>query len=109
MKTNEFRPQARTTPVKRRITIIGLHGGLEKLVTAKCGSVAHLRFLEAERSETALPTSDEVILMTRFLPHRWTLAVFGQMPRQHVHLHRGGIGGLVARIMALAGSTGLTT
>jgi hypothetical protein len=49
-----------------------------------------------------LPASDAVILMTRFTGHRWTIAGYRAFPRERVHLHSGGISGLIEKIKALA-------
>jgi hypothetical protein len=53
-----------------------------------------------------LPASDAVLLLTKFIEHRWTIAAYRAFPRERVHLHSGGMSGLVEKIKALAASPG---
>ncbi len=93
---------SRNPPVPRTITVIGLRFGQPATVQAVCGHLAILKFVEADRSETRFPATDLVILMTRFIEHRWTEAAFRRLPRRKVVLHPGGVSSLVRRIRSLA-------
>ena len=56
----------------------------------------------ADRSETALPAADAVLLLTKFIEHRWTVAAYRAFPRERVHLHGGGMSRLIEKIRTLA-------
>ncbi len=95
MKTNA----EKALPV---FAIIGLRYGQEAHVARRCGHLADLKFVQGDKSETALPASDAVFLMTKFIQHRWTTAAYQTFARERVHLHNGGISGLAAKIEVLA-------
>jgi hypothetical protein len=80
------------------IAIVGLRYGQDGHVARACGGLADLKFVDASRSETSFPQSDVVILMTKFIQHRWTETAYRTFPRERVHLHHGGITKLVRRI-----------
>ena|ERR1700677_390460 len=63
---------------------------------------AKLRFVDADKAERSYPDADAVILLTRFIRHRWTEVAYRVFPRGRVHLHRGGISNLVRRIQGIA-------
>ena len=85
--------------------VVGLRFGQAARVEARCADLAILKFVNADQSETVLPESDAIILLTRFIRHRWTQASLQTLPRNRVHLHGGGITSLVGRIRSLAGTT----
>jgi len=91
-----------TNPSRSTVTIIGLRYGQDARITKKCGDIVNLKFVDADQSETVLPASDAVFVLTRFIEHRWTNAAHRYFPRNRVHLHAGGISSLVRRIRALS-------
>jgi hypothetical protein len=88
-----------TLPV---FAVVGLRYGQEVQVERRCRDVAGLKFVSADRSETTLPASDAVLLLTKFIEHRWTIAAYRAFPRERVHLHAGGMSSLIAKIRTLA-------
>jgi hypothetical protein len=94
-------------PTRPVFAVVGLRFGQEAQVARRCRDVASLKFVSADRSETALPASDAVLLLTKFIEHRWTTAAYQAYPRERVHLHAGGLSGLIEKIRTLAaGSPG---
>ena len=89
-------------PTRPVFAVVGLRFGQEAQVARRCRDVAGLKFVSADRSETALPASDAVLLLTKFIEHRWTIAAYGAFPRERVHLHAGGMSGLIEKIRMLA-------
>ena len=85
-----------------RIAIVGLQKAQAGIVRRKCEAVARIDCVDADRADVRLPQCDEVILMTRFVDHRWSDSAYRSFPRDRVHLHRGGISLLVQKIAALA-------
>ena len=85
-----------------KITIVGLRFGQQHHVERECRGVADLKFVDANTAEIAFPDADAVILMTRFIQHRWTEVAYRMFPRERVHLHPGGISKLVRRIKRIA-------
>ena len=83
------------------IAVVGLRYGQPANVQAECGHLANLKFVDAGRSEPRLPASDLIILMTRFIEHRWMNAALRTFPRRSVVLHPGGFSSLVRRILSL--------
>ena len=86
-----------------KIAIVGLRYGQAHHVERACGGLADLTFVEATTAEISFPASEAVILMTKFIRHRWTEVAFQTFPRERVHLHEGGISKLVRRIKRIAG------
>jgi hypothetical protein len=89
-------------PTRPVFAVVGLRYGQEGHVVKRCGQLADLRFVRGDRSETALPASDAVLLLTKFIEHRWTIAAYRAFPRERVHLHAGGMSSLIAKIRTLA-------
>ena len=89
-------------PARPLFAIVGLRFGQESHVSRRCRHLADLRFVRADRSETAFPACDAVLLLTKFIEHRWTEAAYRAYPRERVHLHAGGMSSLVAKIKVLA-------
>jgi hypothetical protein len=89
-------------PTRPVFAVVGLRFGQEAQVARRCRDVAGLKFVSADRSETVLPASDAVLLLTKFIEHRWTLAAYRAFPRERVHLHAGGMSSLIAKIRTLA-------
>lgn len=85
-----------------KITIVGLRFGQQHHVAKECQGLADLKFIDANTAEISFPSSDAVILMTRFIQHRWAQVAFRDFPRERVHLHPGGISKLVRRIKRIA-------
>ena len=85
-----------------KISIVGLRCGQEHHVAKKCQGLADLCFVDADRADAFFPDADAVILMTRFIRHKWTEAAYQVLPRERVHLHAGGISKLVRRIKRIA-------
>lgn len=85
-----------------RIAIVGLRYGQEHHVAKACRGLAELTFIAANTAEILFPDADAVILMTKFLQHRWTEVAYRDFPRERVHLHPGGISKLVRRIKRIA-------
>lgn len=84
------------------VAVVGLRYGQPSTVQTACGHLVFLKFVDASRSATRLPDADLVILLTRFIQHRWSEAAFRCFPRQSVVLHPGGVSSLVRRIALLA-------
>jgi hypothetical protein len=89
-------------PTRPVFSVVGLRFGQERHVVKRCGQLADLRFVRGDRSEPVLPASDAVVLLTKFIEHRWTIAAYGAFPRERVHLHAGGMSGLIEKIRMLA-------
>jgi hypothetical protein len=94
--------EASAMPKRTRITVIGLRKGQHRVVADKCGKLADLAFLDGDTSSVALPASDHIVVMTKFVEHRWTEAAHQRLGRERVHLHRGGISGLAKIIGEIA-------
>lgn len=90
-----------------KIAIVGLRFGQTHHVAKECEGVADLRFVAANTAEISFPDADAVILMTRFIQHRWTQVAFRDFPRDRVHLHPGGISKLVRLIKRIASGSGI--
>src|SRR5690242_5754186 len=84
-----------------KVTVVGLRSGQGRHLEEKCAGTVKLKFIEASRSETRFPGCDAVFLMTKFIEHRWTQSAYQTFPRERVHLHHGGISGLVKKIRSL--------
>jgi hypothetical protein len=93
--------QVEIQTTKKRICVVGLKDNQSYAVESECGEIADLRFLDSRRSTEDLPTCDHVILMVRFIRHRWTRGAFKAMGHQRVHLHSGGVTGVIRRIECL--------
>ena len=91
---------------RRRIAVVGLRKAQAGIVRRKCEAVARIDCVDADRADVRLPRCDEVILMTRFIDHRWSDSAYRSFPRDRVHLHSGGISLLVSKIAALATARG---
>jgi hypothetical protein len=89
-------------PTRPVFAVVGLRYGQEGQVERRCRHLAFLKFVSADRSEPALPASDAVFLLTKFIEHRWTIAAYRAFPRGRVHLHAGGMSSLIAKIRTLA-------
>ena len=87
---------------RRRIAVVGLRKAQAGIVRRKCEGIARIDCVDADRSEVQLPHCDDVILMTRFIDHRWSDSAYRSFPRNRVHLHGGGMSLLYRRIAALA-------
>jgi hypothetical protein len=85
-----------------KIAIVGLRFGQTHHVAKACEDVADLKFVAANTAEISFPDADAVILMTRFIQHRWTEVAYRDFPRERVHLHHGGISKLVRLIRRIA-------
>ena len=85
-----------------KIAIVGLRFGQMHHVAKECQGVADLKFVAANTAEISFPDADAVILMTRFIQHRWTEVAYRVFPRDRVHLHPGGITKLVRKIKRIA-------
>jgi hypothetical protein len=89
-------------PTRPVFAVVGLRYGQAGQVARRCRHLACLKFVSADRSETVLPASDAVLLVTKFIEHRWTTAAYRAFPRERVHLHAGGMSSLIAKIRTLA-------
>jgi hypothetical protein len=90
---------------RRRIAVVGLRKAQAGIIRRRCGAVARIDCVNADRSSVRLPQCDDVIVMTRFTDHRWTESAFNSFPRDRVHLHSGGMSRLLQMIGALADYT----
>jgi hypothetical protein len=63
-----------------------------------CGDIARLKFVDADQSETVLPSSAAVFVLTRFVQHRWVAAAQRYFPRRQIYLDGAGITSLADRI-----------
>jgi hypothetical protein len=82
--------------------VVGLRFGQEAHVARQCRHLADLKFVRATTAEISFPTSDAVVLLTKFIKHRWTVAAYRAFARERVHLHSGGLSGVIAKIKMLA-------
>jgi hypothetical protein len=89
-------------PTRPVFAVVGLRYGQEAQVSRRCRDLADLKFVRGDRSETAFPAVDAVLLLTRFIEHRWTEAAYRAFPRERVHLHAGGMSSLIVKIRTLA-------
>ena len=87
---------------KVRIAILGPMDGQAGVIASRCGRRARLSFVNRDRGDKCFPSCDHLILWTKFIQHRWTEAAYRQFPRDRVHLHDGGLTGLVEKINELA-------
>ncbi len=87
---------------RRRIAVVGLRKARAGIVRRKCEAVARIDCVDADRADVRLPQCDDVILMIRFIHHRWSESAYRSFPRHRVHLHGGGMTLLVRKITALA-------
>jgi hypothetical protein len=87
---------------RRRIAVVGLRKAQAGIVRRKCEAVARIDCVDADHADVRLPQCDEIILMTRFITHRWSESAYRSFPRNRVHLHHGGMSLLVRKIAALA-------
>lgn len=94
--------QRSAPPERRRITVVGLRKGQDRIVAGRCGSQADLTFLNGDTAEVSFPRSDHVVVMTKFVHHRWTQVAYRTFGRDRVRLHPGGVSGLVKLIGELA-------
>ncbi len=73
------------------ITIVGLKSNQAHLVERQFAGTIRFSFLPADRSSTRMPTGADWVIMSRFIPHRWSRAAFGQFPRGRVVFCGGGM------------------
>lgn len=85
-----------------KIAIVGLRFGQTHHVVRECKDVVDLKIVDADTAEIFYPVADAVILMTRFIQHRWTQVAFRDFSRERVHLHPGGLSKLVRLIKRIA-------
>ena len=90
-----------------KIAIVGLRFGQTHHVARACQGVADLKFVSANTAEITYPDADAVILMTKFIQHRWTQVAYRDFSRDRVHLHPGGISKLVRLIKRIAIGSGI--
>jgi hypothetical protein len=64
--------------------------------------MARIHFIDADRSGKTLPRTDHIILTTKFIRHAWMEVACAVLPRARVHLHDGGLTGLIGRIIAIS-------
>jgi hypothetical protein len=83
------------------IAIVGLKNNQQNAVEAACHKLAKLDFIDFRHPSATLANADHVILMPRFIPHRWTKVAYSKQNRRRVHLHRGGITRLVEKIESI--------
>lgn len=94
-------------PLHPTIAVVGLPFEKAGDVISRCGGVAKLKFINADQAEAVLPKCDAVFLLTRSAGHRWTAASLQALPRRRVYLHGDEIGGLIDRILGVAGNAHL--
>jgi hypothetical protein len=102
---NKEVPMLMRTPKSKpaeRIAIVGLRYGQQHHVARQCKELANISFVDADKAEISFPEADAVILLTKFIQHRWTEGAYRVFPRERVHLHSGGISNLVRRIKRIA-------
>ena len=87
---------------RRRIAVVGLRKAQAGIVRRRCEAIARIDCVDADRADVRLPQCNEIILMTRFIDHRWTESAYRSLPRDRVHLHGGGMSLLARKIAALA-------
>ena len=87
---------------RRRIAVVGLRKAQAGIVRRRCEGVVRIDCVDADRAKVRWPQCDDVILMTRFINHRWSESAYRSFPRERVHLHGGGMSLLVRKIAAMA-------
>jgi hypothetical protein len=66
-----------------------------QFVRRKLGLVMDLCFLPADRRPGFPKGTSHVVLMAKFIGHKWQIAAHAAFARNAVHIHRGGINGLI--------------
>ena len=83
------------------IAIIGLKPGLARSLARRQRGVGRLSFLDGSRSSTSLPRSVDWVVVSRFAPHRWTVAALQYLPRGRVVYCEGGLTALLRLVSAI--------
>jgi hypothetical protein len=76
---------------KPTIVVVGLLPRQARELENRCGAVK-LHCVESFRGRKArIPNGDHVVLVVKFLGHKWTHEAMRQFPRNHIHYHLGGV------------------
>jgi len=94
-----------TARARIRIAILGPMDRQAGVIASRCSRQARLKFVNRNRGDRSFPGCDHLILWTRFITHDWTEVAYRQFPRDRVHLHHGGLSGLVEKINELAAAS----
>lgn len=101
----QFRKAARSPnqlPDQPIVAVVGLQKAQFADLVVRCDNAIKLKFVNVEQSECILPRADVVVLVTKFISHRWTDVALRKFPRRRVIFHGGGISLLAERLLSLA-------
>lgn len=59
------------------VVIVGMAGKLSRRVTERCGDLVRLSFIPSGRSDTRYPPSADFVVLTRWIPHRFSVTAQG--------------------------------
>ncbi len=83
-----------------RIAIVGLIGDQQHRVTKVIAEKADLRFLPVSL-QPSFPLVDHIVLVTKFIDHKWSRKAAQTVPRDRLHLHPGGVTELINLLHSL--------
>jgi hypothetical protein len=92
---------AKAISVVLRIAVVGLMGNQQQEIAKAFGKKVDLRFISKELTKPSFPQCDHIILMTKFISHSFEYAANNTLPRDRVHLVRGGLTELTTLINSL--------
>ena len=64
------------------VAIVGLSDRQNRIVAQQCEMLARLVFIPSSRSDTRLPMSVDLVILSRFVPHRFSVAARSR-PRRY--------------------------
>jgi hypothetical protein len=71
---------AKTVGERPSVGIVGLSDKQKRVVAEQCGGLARLGFVPSGRASTRYPPGVDLVVLSRFVPHRFSLAARG-LPR----------------------------
>jgi hypothetical protein len=67
----------KTVGGKPSVVIVGLSDKQKRVVAEQCGELARLGFVPSSRASTRYPPGVDLVVLSRFLPHRFSVAARG--------------------------------
>ena len=64
------------------VAVVGLSDRQNRIVAQRCGMLARLVFIPSSRSETHYSPSVDLVILSRFVPHRFSVAARSR-PRRY--------------------------
>jgi len=80
------------------VAVVGLLPGQHRVVEERCGTLARLLFIPSGRSATGFPPGVQFVVLSRFVPHRFSVAA-RKLPRRFC---RGGLAEICRAIIEFA-------